>query len=105
MKKINLSNYNYQELKEYLDNHIGLPLRAEIEIKNYMNKLLIDGYEMLDKWINSKMFELSARQLKREGKAEVIICGGRERFTVDPLEALIKGNEILSRAEKKNIKI
>ena len=105
MKKNNLSNYNRKELNEYLDDHPDLSLREKIEIKNYMNKLLINGEKMLNKWVNSKMFKLSAWQLKREGKAKEIVCGGRIRFTVDPLEALIKANEILTLAHKKNIEI
>jgi len=99
----NLSNYNHKQLEEYLKTHPELSKGQVTEIKGYMDKLLKDGYKMLDKWINSRMFELSAWQLKREGKAKITLCGNQIHFSVDPLEALIKANEIIVSANKKGI--
>ena len=103
MKTLNLSNWNRKELKEYLKTHPELSKGQVAEIKWYMDKLLKDGYKMLDKWVNSRMFELSAWQLKREGKAKMTLCGNQIHFSVDPLEALIKANEIIVSANKKGI--
>ena len=105
MSTLNLSEMNRKELKGYLNKHPELSKGQVKEIKVYMDKLLQDGYKFLDKWMNSKMFGLSAWELKRRGKAKTILCGDKEIFTVDTLEAFIMASEIVTEAHKKNIKL
>ena len=102
---LNLLNYNQKELQEYLETHPELSEEEVTRVENQREKLLKDGLKMFDKWMNSKLFRLSAYQLKREGRAESVLCGGKEKFNVDPLEAMITATKILNCATERNIKL
>jgi len=62
--------------------------------------------QFIKKLYNSKLYKLAQKQLVREGKAEVHIDKNNIKiYSVDPLEVIIKGLEIIRLSQQKGIKI